>query len=111
MRSSVRHALCGIQSPCAHGCVCNVSHAARCVERATFLYSIVACPAAWIRAAVVSVLSQVGSRDEHDTCIKIYFIIYAYESTVSKSLIYERIRMRIEDEDESKYYRTNSNIA
>ena len=35
------------------------------------------------------------------------YIIYAYESTVSKSLIYERIRMRIEDEDEYKYYRTH----
>ena len=34
--------------------------------------------------------------------IKINYIIYAYESTVSKSksLIYERIRMRIEDQDE-----------
>ena len=109
MRSSVRHALCGIQSPCAHGCVCNMSHAARCVERATFLYSIVACPAAWIRAAVVSVLSQVGSRDEHDMYTDKLYHVYAYESTVSKSksLIYERIRMRIEDEDEYKYYRTH----
>ena len=88
-----------------------MSHAARCVERATFVYSIVACPAAWIRAAVVSVLSQVVMSMMYTDKLYVLYHVYicAYESTVSKSksLIYERIRMRIEDEDEYKYYRTH----
>ena len=86
MRSSVRHALCGIQSPCAHGCVCNMSHAARCVERATFVYSIVACPAAWIRAAVVSVLSQVVMSMMYTDKLYVLYHVYMHMSLQCLSL-------------------------